>query len=463
MVVNLPARPLAMEFFSCAGGMSEGFRRAGILFDVVIDKSSVACDSYAINFGHRPLQMDVNDFLRIVESGFRPSRPLDLLVADPPCQPWSRAGHRKGISDARDCLQPTIDIIKILRPKTYLIANVPGLDDEKGWAILQTLLEPLIEVGYCTRDYAKLNAANYGVAQHRVRPFWFGHLAGPCIRWPEPSHRDPKLPNLPGFNLKPWVTCREALAHLSPDELGKPVRIRLTERNHKGSRADKPARTVTGNTHSDGVIVVTDRHTPSMLDEPSKTVTTHATRGGAGYMMAPEIARPADSYPPSRPDAPSKTITTRDCHGGHFVMERPQPSSKHPASVPDEPSKTITTRDCHGAGTLMWPWERPATTVTGNPRIPAPGHHGKSFLSTANAVHLSEKAAATLQGFPEGWTFAGKTKTDRWLMIGQALPPPLAEAVARSIRAQWAETQVSKPKRRASRASAADAARPEEG
>jgi DNA (cytosine-5)-methyltransferase 1 len=396
-----------MEFFSCAGGMSEGFRRAGVLFDIVVDRSAVACDSYEINFGYRPLQMDVHDFLRIVESGFRPGRPLDLLVADPPCQPWSRAGHRKGISDTRDCLQPTIDLIRILRPKTYLIANVPGLDDEKGWATLQTLLEPLAEVGYCTRDYAKLNAASYGVPQHRVRPFWFGHLAGPCIRWPEPTHQDPKLPNLPGFDLKPWVTCREALAHLTPAELGKPVRIRLTERNHKGSRADKPARTVTGNTHSDGVIVVTDRHTPSMMPH--------------------EIARPADSFPPSRPDAPSKT-----------------------------------TRDCHGAGTLMWPWERPATTVTGNPRIPAPGHHGKSYLSTANAVHLSERAAATLQGFPEGWVFLGKTKTDRWLMIGQALPPPLAEAVARSIRAQWAETQMPKPKRRPARGGAS-AARPEEG
>lgn len=32
-----------------------------------------------------------------------------------------------------------------------------------------------------------------------------------------------------------------------------------------------------------------------------------------------------------------------------------------------------------------------------------------------------------------GWHFAGATKRARWSQIGQAMPPPLAEAVARSI------------------------------
>jgi len=44
--------------------------------------------------------------------------------------------------------------------------------------------------------------------------------------------------------------------------------------------------------------------------------------------------------------------------------------------------------------------------------------------------------AAILQGFPEGWHFAGETKRARWSQIGQAMPPPLAHAVASSI-ARW--------------------------
>ncbi len=62
-----------------------------------------------------------------------------------------------------------------------------------------------------------------------------------------------------------------------------------------------------------------------------------------------------------------------------------------------------------------------------------PGHHDGSNLSAPGAVLLSERAAAVLQGFPESWTFAGATKRARWSQLGQAMPPPLAEAVARAV------------------------------
>ena len=41
---------------------------------------------------------------------------------------------------------------------------------------------------------------------------------------------------------------------------------------------------------------------------------------------------------------------------------------------------------------------------------------------------------ARLQGFPDDWQFAGK-KTAAYRQVGNAFPPPVAEAVARSIRA----------------------------
>jgi site-specific DNA-cytosine methylase len=59
-------------------------------------------------------------------------------------------------------------------------------------------------------------------------------------------------------------------------------------------------------------------------------------------------------------------------------------------------------------------------------------------LSVPNAVVLSERARAILQGFPEGWQFLGDTKKSRAGMIGMAMPPPMAEAVARSIVAWFA-------------------------
>jgi len=60
--------------------------------------------------------------------------------------------------------------------------------------------------------------------------------------------------------------------------------------------------------------------------------------------------------------------------------------------------------------------------------------------SSLNAIKLSERAGLILQGFPDGWHVAGKTKRSRWSQIGQAMPPPLAHAVATSI-ARWFATQ----------------------
>lgn len=115
----------ALELFGCSGGMAEGFRRAGITFDWAFDYSKEACDSYEANLGHRPVQMNARDLLRLVASGWRPTESLDLVVADPPCTPWSRAGKRLGVADERDMLGVTCELIRLLRPRAYLIGNVP--------------------------------------------------------------------------------------------------------------------------------------------------------------------------------------------------------------------------------------------------------------------------------------------------------------------------------------------------
>lgn len=350
---------IALELFSCSGGMAEGFRRAGITFEWVFDQDPNACESYNANLRHLPICMDVNELARLVAGGWRPDVvvPIDLVVADPPCTPWSRAGSRKGTEDERDMFPVTIDLIRLLRPVAYLIGNVPGLDDADNWtATVQPQLERLREVGYCTLDYASLDAADFGVPQHRVRPFWFGHLAhSPCLRWPLPTHGDGSTLRLDG--CKPWVTCRDALGHLDASELGKAVRV--------GKSA-------------------------------------------------------ADARNYSR-------------------------ASGHPVVRPDEPSRAVTVAGNGKAGAVLaWPWDRPSTTVVGDARLSKPGHHdpkaaGSSRQHGPNAIKLSERAAAILQGFPDGWVFAGKSKAARWSQIGQAMPPGLAEPVARAILAWFAE------------------------
>jgi DNA (cytosine-5)-methyltransferase 1 len=404
-----------VELFPCSGGMAEGFRRAGITFRWAFERDDDACDSYENNLGHRPIQMDVRDLLRMMRDGWKPGW-IDLLVADPPCTPWSRAGKRQGTADARDMLRETCELISWLRPRAYLIGNVPGLQDLTSWPVVQEVIgRGLSKNGYCVADYAQLDAADYGVPQHRIRPFWFGHRDGPCIRWPAPTHCDPALlaqTTLPGCALLPWVTCREALGHLPAAELGRPVRLRKQHGNGKyWSEADAPALTVLANESAKG-----------------------------GHWLAPKRAK--TNHRPTEPDEPAKTLT-RNTHSDGALLRT---NVKHPINRPEKPSYAVTTkgdgRGAQGACVLEWPWNRPATTIARDERIPPPGHHDAySIQSHPNAIVLSERAAAILQGFPEDWLFSGDTKRARWSQIGQAMPPPLAHAVATSVVAQMARAR----------------------
>lgn len=273
-----------IELFSCAGGMAEGFRRAGIEFDLAFDFAEDHCASYEANIGHRPIRIDVRDLLRMVKLGWRVG--VDLLVADPPCTPWSRAGKRLGTGDERDMLEVTCDLIAALKPRRYLIGNVPGLDDNVNLSIVQRVIGGLSAHGYCTADFARLDAADYGVPQHRIRPFWFGHLDGPCIQWPAPTHGDPLDASvhspLPGIGtLKPWPTCKDALGHLDAESLGRPVRMRRSTTKHPSLNGHAPATTVRGGGegHAAPELVYKPNHPPSFIDEPAMTV--RAGSGGA--------------------------------------------------------------------------------------------------------------------------------------------------------------------------------------
>lgn len=363
----------AIELFSCSGGLAEGFRRAGIEFELAFDADGSACDSYERNLRQRPVQMDVSDLVRVLRALPPSAAKLDLLVADPPCTPWSRAGKRLGLADQRDQLRVTGELISLLKPHCWLVGNIPGLDDATHAPALQQTLGQIN--GYCI-DYASLDAAAYGVPQHRVRPFWFGHPRGtPCIRWPAPTHgSDRSQLQIAGTELQPYVTVRDALQHLSAGDMGKPIRIRERDTRH--------------------------------------------------------------GHPPSVPDRPGMTVATAQASNGSAVL---LVNSKHPINRPDVPSFTVTTKgDCRGAQgacVMSWPWDRPGTTI-GSARAEmsrAGRSGGRGDSQSANAIKLSERAGAVLQGLPEGWRLEGKTKAARWQQIGMAVPPQLAHAVAISI------------------------------
>ena len=378
-----PSRGIvAVELFGCSGGMAQGFRQAGIEFIASFDINADACESYKRNLGRPPIRMDARDLRRLVDLGAH-RWDLDLLVADPPCTPWSRAGKRLGLDDERDTLSDTAQVIEVWRPRCWLVGNVPGLDDAPNTSERHSVLGPLSK-HYCI-DYASLDAAAYGVPQHRVRPFWFGHPWGsPCIRWPGPTNGEVRNQmQIKGTELEPYVTVRQALAHLKPKELGHRIVVRCQSARHDEqvlrAEGDSRQRPHTRSPRSDGALLLHDKH------------------------------------PINRPDSPSYAIRARDGGGAQ------------------------------GAMAMHWPWDRPSTTLTTRDEVAQchrSGNRGES--QSMAAIKLSERAAAVAQGFPEGWQFAGKTKRSRWAQLGQVMPPPLAAAIASAIRT-WLDAEQCRP------------------
>lgn len=94
-----------------------------------------------------------------------------------------------------------------------------------------------------------------------------------------------------------------------------------------------------------------------------------------------------------------------------------------------EPAPTIAL----GHNEASWGWERPATTVMGDQRVfPPNGHHpageGDSWSSRSTRVTIAE--LGILQGFPADHPWQPPRRSAQ---IGNAIPPPLAEACLRAL------------------------------
>ena len=123
------------------------------------------------------------------------ARRIDVLVGGTPCQAFSVAGLRGGLTDDRGNL--SLEFARLaaaLRPRWVLWENVPGVLSD-GTNAFGCLLGALCELGYgCA--WRVLDAQFFGVAQRRERVFLVGHLgaaapAGAVLFEPEGVRRNP--------------------------------------------------------------------------------------------------------------------------------------------------------------------------------------------------------------------------------------------------------------------------------
>ncbi len=203
-----------IDLFCGAGGMSRGFSEAG--FDVVlaVDKNRAAVRTYRENFTHPVLEMDLCQV---------PTLPrTEVIVGGPPCQGFSSAGARR-LSDPRNSLVASFaQIIVEQRPEAFVFENVEGFLTGEGGVHVLELIEPLIAAGYRIH-LKKINAANYGVPQHRKRVVAVGGL-GWDPTFPEETHSAFGAPGSSNHSrhLPPCPTVLETLEGLaSATEIGE--------------------------------------------------------------------------------------------------------------------------------------------------------------------------------------------------------------------------------------------------
>lgn len=390
----------SVELYAGAGGLAMGVSLAGFESLAVLEWDKWACDTIRENQKRGfplvqdwPLtEGDVRDFdWSSIPEG------IELLAGGPPCQPFSMGGKHRANGDARDMFPATVEIVRRLKPKSFIVENVKGLTrasfanyfeyiklqlefpevikrPKETWAShLKRLQEEktsgaLHGSGLTYNIVASLvNAADYGVPQKRERVFIVGFRSDLGIEWsvPDATH------SYEALLYSQWVSGEYWERHRVPRAKRPPLPENLRNRVRKlGSSLlltnDNPWRTV-----RDAIIDIPD---------PKK--------------------RAAKSF-----------------HNHNY-----QPGAKvypgHTGSPLDLPAKTLKAGD-HGV----------------------PGGENMMVLTDGSVRYFSARESARIQTFPDGYVFHGSW-TETMRQLGNAVPVTLARHVASSVAERLAETEI---------------------
>ena len=134
---------------------------------------------------------------------------IDLVFGGPPCQGFSVAGKMDPDDERSKLVWEFFDVVKILRPKMFVMENVKALGELERWhSVRMRIFEKASELGYDC--FCKvLNSADFGVPQKRERVFFVGFLGNSGDKKELFINEIIKL-------AKPRVILRDCLSKLPP-------------------------------------------------------------------------------------------------------------------------------------------------------------------------------------------------------------------------------------------------------
>lgn len=241
--------PFAIDLFSGGGGFTQGLKSAGYDVRWAIDNNPVAVETYKRNHGDRVVEADIQETDPEIDGPDIQPGELDLVAGGPPCPSFSKIGRskldsiegRSSDEDERNVLY--LDFLRYVdyyRPTAFVMENVPGLlhdtafkktdmiqksldgkdsQDSSGdrvreqVPVTEVILDDIEQIGY-RASYQKVDAAKYGVPQHRERVFFIGVQKDDSIpdlsEWR--THREPKT------EQERKITVRQNLGAFQPSQ-----------------------------------------------------------------------------------------------------------------------------------------------------------------------------------------------------------------------------------------------------
>lgn len=371
-------RPIGIDLFAGAGGMSLGFEQAGFDIAAAVEIDPIHCAAHEFNFPDTPVICRSVKGLtasEIREAAGIGDAVVDCVFGGPPCQGFSLIGHRV-LDDPRNSLVlEFVRIVAELDARTFVFENVKGLTVGQHRAFLSELVQAFNDAGYDVRlPWKVLDAADFGVPQHRERLILYGaKKESPLPDYPAPSvcPADSKLAENVTLPLGP--TCSDALDDLPDADKFKTLNasdavrtISFGEPSSYGSEM----RCLANDSWHMGYVRAWD---PAFLTSSARTVHTDISKRRFERTKAGEV----------------------------------EPISRFFKLPPDGLSNTLR------AGT---------DSARGAFTSPRPIHHIWNRCITVREM-------ARLHGFPDWFRFHA-TKWHGARQIGNAVPPPLARAIA---------------------------------
>lgn len=174
-----------IDLFSGVGGVRLAAAAENLRYVLSVERDPYCAAVQEHNFGEQPSVIDIHD---LADTNVPCA---DLVIATPPCQPYSMQGRRLGLGDPRATVWwDVLRVLRASRARVLLLENVPGLVYHDHALTIGSMVEYLRLAGYRTR-WQIIEASRAGGAQHRPRLYLV------ASRFDLPAFDFGRLPRLP--------------------------------------------------------------------------------------------------------------------------------------------------------------------------------------------------------------------------------------------------------------------------